>query len=321
MEESSCLIIFENAMNKRYIEMAKTHSLEVYRVELDNNLETTIGLNFIRRLASKSTLRTKIRALTTYLKANSFGSIYLSNAEGYVSKNFIYELKRTFPKTRFVALQHGVFPLKHDPAKEFLRRTINYLSFLISGIFPFGSGFGGIKLDQYYVYSEREKNFLVEKKGWKSKNVTVNIKFIKAELYNAYLKNEVQQDDKTTLFLLQGLHLAGLCSETQEKHLISTTINYLSKKYGKLLVKEHPACGERLNHIKLPDNVEVIDDLLYGFNISKTAYSFFSTSLIDAKVFNIKTVGIISNTLRVDKGIYENFDLKINFEDTIDIKA
>jgi len=243
----------------------------------------------------------------------------MSNAEGYVSQNFIYQLKRNFPRARFIALQHGVFPLKHNPAKEFIRRSINYLVFLVSGVFPFGSGFGGLKLNKYYVYSEREKFFLVEKKGWKSKNVQTDIKFIKAELYASFLKSDIRQDDRKALFLLQGLHIAGLCTEMEEKHLISATINYLSGVYTKMLVKEHPACEERLKYMNLPDNVEVIDNILEGFSQCKTAYSFFSTSLIDAKVYDMKTVGIISNKLGVDKGIYENFDLKIHFEDTIDI--
>lgn len=319
MEENSCLIIFERAMNKRYVEMAKLHGLEVYCVNLDNNLETTIGLNFIRRLESKKELQKKIKALTTFLKKNTFSYIYLSSAEGYISQNFIYQLKRTFPRACLIALQHGVFPLNHNPIKELIRRSINYLVFLVVGVFPFGSGFGGLKLDKYYVYSERERKFLVEKKGWKTKNIKLNIRFIKGELYASFLKSDIKQDDGTALFLLQGLHKAGLCAEKEEYHLILTTINYLSKTYDKLLVKEHPACGERLKYINMPDNVEVIDNILQGFSKSKTAYSFFSTSLIDAKVFDMKTVGIISNKLRVDKKVYENFDLKIHFEDTIDI--
>ena len=189
----------------------------------------------------------------------------------------------------------------------------------LTGIFPLGAGFGGIVLDGYYVYSNREKEFLVTKKGWQASNVIVDIKFIKPEVYREYLalKASNTKDGPTAVFLLQGLHLAGLCSLDNERYLIEETIKYLSARYKMVLIKEHPACKGRLDVMRFPHNVTEESSLFEVFSKADDAYSFFSTALIDAKIFDLKTIGISSASIKVDKEIYNNFDLNIDFEETI----
>jgi hypothetical protein len=317
MEENSCLIIFESAMNTRYINMAKLHDIDVFCANLENNLHNNYILNFLERLKSKKKLDDKICEFFKFLKKNEFCEIYFSSAEGFVSCNFIYRLKKEFPNVRLIALQHGIFSLRCNPVKDFLQNKVNKIVFFIFRIFPFGHGFGGVKLSEYYVYSQREKSFLIDKKGWKKDNVTINIKFIKAELYEQFLKKKHKQDFKTALFLLQGLNLVGYCSVEEEKHFINTMINYLSRNYEIVLIKDHPSCGNRLKNFNLPKNTTIIENMVEGFERSMTAYSFFSTSLIDAKVFGLKTIGINLKLFKVDEEVYENFDLKINFEDIL----
>lgn len=319
MEERSCLIVFESSMERRYTQMAEIHGFTLYNVGLINDWKNSFIDNLKTRINSKKLLSQKRALMIQFLKNNDFKNIFLSNAEGYVSKNFIPAIQKEIPKVKVIALQHGLFPLKYSVFKEIPRKVINSIVHKITGIFPLGSGFGGIMLDNYYVYSEREKQFLVSKRGWKPNSINVDIKFIKPEIYQEYvaLKTNKNVDEVTAVFLLQGLFIAGLCSEKNEMHLIESTINFLSKKYTKVLIKEHPACEGRLKQIYLPDNVSEESNLFESFSKANDAYSFFSTALIDAKIFNLKTVGISSKSINVDKEIYDNFDLNIDFEKDI----
>lgn len=317
MEENCGLIVFEAAMNARYKELARIHGFKVFTVNLDNNLSPKLVDNIIKRIKTKESLKQGLLAISKFIRDNNFNVVYLSNAEGYVSMNFLYPLKKEFPNISFRALQHGIFPLTHSYIKEALRKTINRAAYFFTGVFIFGEGFGGIKLDKYYVYSDRERDFLLRKKGWRSEAVIADIRFIKAELYEMFLNSTSKQDEGTVLLLLQGLYRAGLCTEKEEESLIQGTIDYLSANFNKVLIKEHPSCGNRLKDMSMPKNAEEVETMLEGFYKSKSAYSFFSTSLIDAKIFEIKTYGIYSNWIKVDPELYENFDVKVQFEDTI----
>ncbi|MGO4919923.1 polysialyltransferase family glycosyltransferase [Maribacter spongiicola] len=319
MEKSSCLIVFETSMEKRYAQMAEIHGFTLYTVGLTNDWKNSFKDNLKIRINSKELLNQKRVLLIQFLKNNDFKNIYLSNAEGYISKNFIPVIRKEILSAKVIAFQHGLFPLKYSVYKEISRNLINSIVHKFTGIFPLGSGFGGITLDRYYVYSEREKQFLVSKRGWSPDAITVDIKFIKPEVYQqfVFLKKNKNEETLTAVFLLQGLFVAGLCSEDYELKLIEETINYLSKKYNRVLIKEHPACEGRLKKINLPENVSEESNLFESFSKADDAYSFFSTALIDAKVFNLKTVGISSKNIKVGKEIYDNFDLNIDFEKDI----
>lgn len=319
MENTSCLVVFESSMHHRYAKMAGLRGFQMYNVGLENNWQYSFLNNMTRRIRSKKVIKKKLRSLHTFIERHHFDTLYLSNAEGYISKNFIHYLKRKFPDLKLIALQHGIFPLRHFWLKETVRNGINTLAYVLTGIFPLGAGFGGIKLDGYYVYSEREKEFLVEKKGWSFEGVVADIKFIKPEVYNQYLALQKGHEKKgsTAVFLLQGLHLAGLCTMENEMELIKKTIEYISVKYERVLLKEHPACKGRLGQMTLPGNVLEEEDLFVAFSKANDAYSFFSTALIDAKIFNLKAIGIRSDKIKVDNEIYDNFDINIDFEETI----
>lgn len=319
MAKTSCLIIFETSMNHRYAQMASIHGFQVYEVGLNNTWKNGFTENLKERLNSKHSILEKRSLFIKYLNENNYERLFLSNAEGYISKNFIHSIRNKYPELKIIALQHGIFPLKQPFYKNIIRNAINNFMFTLTGIYPLGSGFGGIKLDGYYVYSEREKNFLIANKGWDSSKVFVDLKFIKPEIYNEYirLKKSNPHERDTAIFLLQGLHLAGICSQEVEVCLIEKTIYYLAKKYQNVLIKEHPACTGRLNSIQFPENVKEVTNLFEGFSQAQFAYSFFSTALIDAKIFELKTFGIRSNKINVDVEIYDNFDININFEENI----
>ena len=319
MEKTSCLVVFEKSMEHRYAQMATIHGFSLHKVGLDNTWQNSLFENLKLRIRSKGLLKEKANVLFKNLRKNNFKNIYLSSAEGYICKNLVHSIREEFPSLKLIALQHGVFPLKQEFYKEFIRKTINVVAYGLTGVFPLGAGFGGLNLDGYYVYSNREKEFLVSKKGWDPSNVLVDIKFIKPEVYNEYitLKQNYKKDGPTAVFLLQGLHLAGLCSLENETRLIEQTILYLSERYKNVIIKEHPACKGRLDSLVLPKNVSEESSLFEAFSKANDAYSFFSTALIDAKIFNLKTIGISSKHIKVDEEIYDNFDINIDFEKTI----
>ena len=319
MEENKGLIIFEKAMNKRFLEMANIHKLEVFKANLENNFHGNPVKNIVRRILSKKILLNAVSDIEFFIKQKELQVVYFSTSEGYVSHNIIYRLKNKVPNTTFIALQHGVFPLKYSRKKETIRKAFNKIGMGLFGIYPIGAGFGGIPLNGYIVYSEREKKFLMEYRNWKEFQVHPKLDFIKADLLQQYKNSKIKQESNTAIFLMQCLHLAGLCSKEDENKYIATTIQYLSDKYEKVLLKPHPACTDQLDNLKLSKNVVVVHDMVEGFKKCKNAYSFFSTALIDAKIFKLKTTGIVIKNINVDKEIYNNFDLRLNFEDIINI--
>lgn len=319
MEKRSCLIIFEKSMVQRFSQMAELHDFDIYSVGLDNNLGNTILRNIYHRIKSKKLLKKKKSEVIEYLKDKNYVRIYFSNAEGYISKNFIPTIQKAFPNLETNALQHGVFLLKKSWSIETWRLIVNTLGHLIFGVYPLGAGFGGVKTKKYYVYSDRERNYLISKMGWNPNHIIVDMNFIKVEVFEAYLvlRKTIVEDKETAIMLLQGLSSVGICTPQNENFLIQQVLDYLSESFVNVLVKEHPACPGQLLGIKIPKNVLKVDDLFEGFAKAGVAYSFFSTALIDAKVFNLETVGIISRMIKVDRRIYDNFDRNINFDEII----
>lgn len=317
MEKNSGLIVFEKAMNRRFEEMAAVHGLVVYKADLQNNFSGNVVTNILKRLASKNVVLSKVYEIKCFIESNKIQRLYFSSPEGYISHNMIRQLQEQVPSVDFIGLQHGVFPLKYSKTKEFARSFVNYFGKLFFGIYPIGAGFGGIHLDAYYVYSDREREFLIKSRKWEENKVFPKLDFIKAELLHKYQNSKLDQNPNTALFLMQCLNLAGLTSLKEEKRLTENVINYLAKKYRRVLIKTHPACNKQVSRLELSENVEIVEDMTEGFRQCKNAYSFFSTALIDAKIFNLTTTGIYADTITVDKEIYENFDLKIDFEDII----
>jgi len=317
MEQNHGLVILQHAMNKRFEAIGRAHGMPVCKTDLKNNFEGNMLKNVLVRLKQKSKIAAAVDQIENFIKDFRLSRLYLSNAEGYVAHNVIFELRKRNYSLEIVALQHGVFPLVNPRTKETVRDLINKLSKTVFGIFPFGTGFGGIRIDKYYVFSNREKDFLLEEKGWHSNNVEVAPNFIKIDLIEKYKSLEIAQEKDDAIFLGQCLSLVGLCSAKMEKYYVQQILNYLSEQHKRLYIKSHPSCNSIFDTIDLPDNVVQIDDMLVGFSKCKTAYSFFSTALIDAKIFALKTVGIWIEDLKIDSEIYENFDLKLPFEKII----
>lgn len=315
MDESQVLVILENSMVKRFEAIAKIHDISKFHADLDNFLSQNKIVNLIRRLKSKQKLLKVVDELELFVSKNSVERVFFSTAEGYAGHNVIHHMMRRRPDIEYIALQHGLFPLEYSQTREVFRNLSNGLCKRVFGVFPFGKGFGGLILDKYYVYTEKEKKYLIDVRNWENNQVDVKLNFIKADVFLEYRKRELNQDKANAIFLLQCLSRSGLCSPSQEAFFNNRIIETLSKKYDTLFLKEHPGCPKLLSELQLPPNIIVVDNIFDGFARCKTAYSFFSTALLDAKIFNMKTVGIKIDKLKVDPQIYKTFDSTLTFED------
>lgn len=319
MAKKQGIIILETGMNDRFVKLAKIHNLEFITLNLKNNFHGGIVKLISSRLRQKKGIREKAKLAEQFIGHHNFDVVYFSSTEGYISYNVINLLKKVLPNTKFVALQHGVFPLKYNKILEAFKFAFNCCFKFLLGIYPIGNGFGGIILDKYYVYSKREKEFLVKHRGWKNENVKVKIDFLKADLIQKFKTIKSQQQEENAIFLDQCLSLAGLCTREQENNYYVNIINALAKRYNKIYIKSHPMCSNKILESIYPENVFFVTDMIEGFAHCKFAYSYFSTALIDAQICNLKTIGIVLDIIDVDEEIYSNFDLKMSFEEIVTI--
>ena len=67
MEENKGLIIFEKAMNRRFLEMANIHRLEVFKANMENNFHGNPVKNIVRRILSKKLLLINKRSFKWFI--------------------------------------------------------------------------------------------------------------------------------------------------------------------------------------------------------------------------------------------------------------
>ena len=314
--ETKHLVIFEKSMNSRFIGLADKNKMSYSTFNMENEIKGNFLLTIINRLINRASLYKKIQNEISFIKENGIDVVYLSNTEGYIAFTGATTLKKKLPKLKIIALQHGIFPLESSLFNTVIKKVINKIIYTCFGIFAFGEGFGSLKVNRYIVYGNPENEFLINTKNWGAKDVEVNLKFLKSYLLK---KDEINftNSNNNVILLLQSLSDSRLCSKKNENILIEQTIKYLSKKYNKVYIKEHPYCKKRIQKFKLPENTEIIDNMISGFYKSQKAYSFFSTALIDAKFFNLETVAIYSSKIKVKRSIYQSFETIVNFENEI----
>jgi hypothetical protein len=307
------LIVFEKHMNERYKYVAQKNNMKIVYMNLFNIKSKNPISTFLNRIHSKKLFLHKYYTLFNLIKKYESQNykiiIYVSNAEGYIAHNFLKWLVKDFPKLELVAMQHGIMPLTNSVNKIKIRKVFNAIIYFIFGIYPYGTGFGFKLTNKYIVYKNIYKDILITF-GWNPEDIIVDIQFLKSELYDYYKVNKLvnYRESSTAIFLPQCLALSGVCTKEEEILLMKKTIKYISSKHKKVLIKLHPGC----NNIgfRVPSNCIYIDSLNEGFLKANVAYSFFSTALLDAEIFELKTIAIqpISVNLKIDLNVYSLFD-------------
>jgi hypothetical protein len=313
-DEKRLFIVLEEHMIKRYSYMIDKFNFDGYSVIGFGDIQIgTKPKDLLNRIKHRNLLQKEYKKLSEFIKhkckERDVKEIFFSNSEGYIAYNFLLRIKKDFPSLRLIGLQHGVFELKKT-SKIGIRSFINYVINLSLGIYPIGGGFGQKIVDEYIVYNEVYKDFLVNTYKWPENMVKVDLNFLKCELFDKKIN---KQKNNTVLFLSQCLAKASMCDIKEEEFLHNKVLEYLSTKYDKVLIKQHPACCGEISFIK-KNNIEFVDDLIEGFNSSSYAYSFASTTLLEAEIFDIETFAIDSELISGDKSLYKLFKNTLNFD-------
>lgn len=317
--EKKLFIVLEEHLQERYSYMIKKYNFVGYNVGGFGDMQIgTSAKSIANRIRHRNILDDEYLKLKCFIdiKISEFliNTIYFSNSEGYIAYNILSRLKTDFPNLEFIGLQHGVFELSEIPKKK-IRYLVNIFTKFFFNMYPIGGGFGSKIVDKYIVYNHVYKEFLINKHQWNPECVSVDLNFLKCELYD---KKRVKPKSKSTtaLFLLQCLSKAEMCSAKEEAFLNTEVVRYLKHTHDKVLIKNHPACSNKIN-LLFGEDVTEVNNLIDAFNECTHAYSFSSTTLLEAKIFDIKSYAINSKLVKEDKSIYSIFDNVLNFENEI----
>ncbi len=324
MKKNKGILILEKSMNEKYVKIAKLHGWSFIESDYINHRGNSFFEDLMIKFRYQKKLKKDFKKISENIIENELDIVYISNPEGYYSYNIISKLQKKFPKLFFVGLQHGIFDLSYSKNKEVLRSVFNNIFKSFTGFYFYGAGFGGIYLDKYIVFSKKEEVFLANNKKWQKDKIEIDFDLLKGYLIYDTKEKKIdltKQDSNKALFLLQGLTIANQCSELDEKYLIMQTVKYLSQRYEVVLLKDHPACQNRLEQWSFPANVIIVDNILEGVRQCKVAYSFFSTSLLDVSVFKLDTYAIYSTKFKLDKEFFKYFANVLHFEKDIDNKS
>jgi len=302
----------EDHLFDRCKEIGEFHGIPVYRYPkiVSTYFEANV-LKKIFRIRFYNAFIKENRILINVILNQKSERVYFSNSEGFTAINVINPLKRKLKKVRFITMQHGLFPLCNASVKKkcFLYEKLSDLI----GFWLVGQPFGPRMTDEYIVFNNSYKSYLVKEYDWNPDSVSVNFFFLKPSLIEIR-KNRVNKEwGKTAAFFTQCLGLSNICSEETEKDLIIMVLNYLSSKYDKVILKFHPACAIELG-IDLPENVRVEENLNFILSQIDFAYSFFSTVLLEAEALGVKAFSIYSSRLNVEESTYHVFKKKLDLD-------
>jgi len=127
MEKKRGVLVLERGMNTRFKEFALEHKMPAYFANLQNNFKGNRLNNFLSRLGEKEKIIDTIKEIEIFIQDNNLTQIFVSSAEGFVSYNVIFSLKKSRKNVEIIALQHGIFPLQYSKIKEFARGIVNRL--------------------------------------------------------------------------------------------------------------------------------------------------------------------------------------------------
>ena len=195
-------------------------------------------------------------------------------------------------KSELVNLQHGSF-LMNKVSFIPMRILVNKISEKILRFPLLGFDFGGSEVDNYFVYSDVEKNYLQERS--KKSKVIISPLLCKYHLIKDYLKfnTETQSNtNKTILFGMQPPEISEGCIYSEEAmytHL-KPLFQYLKQKGYTIHFRLHPGTLNpqdsiaNLQKTGVFDLVEMANDgkIEYFMSISSIVISFHSTVIFDA---------------------------------------
>ena len=234
-----------------------------------------------------------------------FKLLFISNTEGFISKNIIEWIKKDFPCLKLITMQHGGVIIKKKKIERMIIKMFNFFSSLIFDYIIAGDGFINSKVDYYIVYNNYYKSELLQNGIDKSK-IIVSTKFLKGEEFFC-AKNIFSNSRKNNaLFLLQCLSALKITDIKTEKWLNDWIINYLSKEYKEVFIKQHPYDDIQIE--KLPNNCTMVNnEIMEVSKECKFAVSFFSVGLLECEYLGLETLAIYSKKIQTPINSYDLF--------------
>lgn len=316
MDKAEHLIILEDILKERFDYLCNKYGIKQIKLMLRNNYSGNMLINLLYRVLSKGEIDRKYRELKELIKKQGISRVFVSNAEGYVASNILTRLNEDFPELTLIALQHGIFVPDYRSFRESLKRKINYITYRLLRFKLLGEGFGNRLVDKYIVYNDMYRDHLLGL-GWKAEDIIVDLYFLKCYFYDMgrkYRKSKNIEEVNIALFFTQDLCYSRFCSRAEEALLNKKVIDYLSRKYNKVIIKIHPSNKVILSY-PLPSNCYIEYNILHAMIEADVAYSFFSTALIDADIFGLYTVAMKSRHIKVDNSIYLLFKRCIDIDE------
>lgn len=301
--EQSLLLIIESDLSSRFPYAEEVLCKHKRVLPLKNITKRNTVATLIARLM----LRQKVFAAYEELRKDlyKYRYIFLSNAEGFIANNIIRWIRRDFPNVMLLHLQHGMFVLEGKSRIKSLGALLNKITEATIDYNVAGGGFVNRHVDFYIIYNNYYRSLLINE-GVSRGKIVVSTLLLKGKTF-LRSENAYSQNKGNVLFLLQCLSALAITDEETEAKLISCSVNWLSRQYEYVFLKQHPYCDIKLS--KVPSNCEFVEGNVQ--DIAKkcgTAVSFFSEALFECEFLGLRTIAIRAKDINIMPGIYHLFE-------------
>ena len=271
---------------------------------LTNVTATTLASTIIAKFRRRHEVSDAYRALRTILPKYRF--IFLSNTEGFISKNIVRWIRRDAPEITLLSMQHGMVILEHSRSKKLLTSVLNKSSELVMDYSVAGEGFINGDVDYYLVYNQHYKSVLV-RAGVPERQVVICSVLLKGDRFIQTGNSHAGANETTALFLLQCLSALAITDEKTEADLVRSVTAWLSSHFERVLIKQHPYRDIALG--VLPDNCRVVTgEIATLARQCGTAVSFFSVALLECEHLGLRTIAVKSRSMKVKPDTYSIFE-------------
>jgi len=301
-KDRALLLIAEADIKDRFSFVESIFCASKFVVQIKNITKHYLLSTLIQRYKLKQSLAVEYAALKKCLANIDY--LFLSNTEGFISRNLVRWIRRDFPNIMILGLQHGIFLLENRKFRTLLLAWANKSTEKIFDFEFFGQGFINKNVDYFIVYGSFYKSALVAH-GIPAQRVLMSTEILKGKTFFEQ-RDIFSSSNNNCIFLLQCLSALAITDKQSETKLIASMLEWLSAKYDIVFVKQHPYCTIDLPD--MPGNCRIVDGSIS--DIAKNAgiaVSFFSEALLECEFLGLRTIAIFSNRLKVSLSVYHLF--------------
>ncbi len=263
--------------------------------------------------------------------ANTIYYFYLADEGvwGEFIKKMRAKLEKKYSiKILIINIQHGFFTFE-DIKLSLLRKLVNKLFDSLLGFPILGFGFGGGKLDTYFVYGSLEKRYL--EKRTPNSRIIVSPSVCKYELIEevrSYQKKQTKlkfDKRKSILFAAQLNEINPDCFYDEEEitQKIAPLFFSLYHKGYKVYYRLHPAIPDKERYINLLSKYEILDKISLANEYPLSYYLSQVGSVMALQSTTLYDGFVVGRMPIIVKGLNKEFEFTtkhetINLFDNID---